>query len=29
VIYEISGQFLRLKASIKANQIPDLNCETV
>ena len=29
VIYEISGQFLKLKASIKANQIPDLNCETV
>ena len=29
VIYEISEQFLRLKASIKANQIPDLNCETV
>ena len=27
VIYVLSEQFLRLKAAIKANQIPDLNCE--
>ena len=29
VIFILSEQFLRLKAGIKANQIPDLNCETV
>ena len=29
VIFVLSEQFLRLKAAIKANKIPDLNCEIV